>query len=108
MSDRGSAWAGAATQSAPSSTATEQRDGIRLLYQSSARGDDELDAAVLRTGLRGAVVGDRGRRALALGGRAVAGEGLLDEGRSHRVGAALQQLEVGATAALAVGVPLDL
>src|ERR1051325_11223637 len=108
MSDRGSAWAGAATQSAPSSTATEQRDGIRLLYQSSARGDDELDAAILRTALRGAVVGDRDRLAVALGDHAVAGDVLLDEVAPHRVGAALRQLEVGAIAALAVGVALDL
>src|ERR1051325_4642126 len=108
MSDRGSAWAGAATQSAPSSTATEQRDGIRLLYQSSARGDDELDAAILRTALRGAVVGDRDRAPVALGDRAVAGDVLLDEVAPHRVGAALRQLEVGAIAALAVGVALDL
>src|SRR5215831_17588630 len=98
MSARGSAWAGAAKQIAPSITAIAQRMGIRCLYQSSARGDDELDAAVLCTALRGAVIGDRSRFAVALGDHAVAGDALLDQVGPHRVGAALRQLEVGAIA----------
>src|SRR5512144_967654 len=71
------------------------------------RRDDELDAAVLRAPLLGAVVGDRHGLAVALGLHPVGRDVPADEVGADALGALLGQVHVVGVAAAAVGVALD-